>query len=154
MREQFSPEEWADLCAAPFAAAMYVATAEGHQIDYTQEMTAFLQALRLSRRDGGTLARAVRRELGTRRGNRLGTGPGAISRDDRAAMLALLHRAGTALNRAAGDEAAPFGAWILDLAQQTAAASRTGGLLGLGGVAISQAEANALETIRHTLNGT
>lgn len=153
MRERFSAEEWADLCAAPFAAAIYVATAEGNQHDYNREMVTLLHAMRTSVSDGGGLARAVMSEFGTRWGNRLGTGEAAISRADRVAMLVRLQRAGAALARAGGDVAAPFVAWILELAHQTAAASRTGGRFGLGGVAISELEAVALEELAAALRG-
>lgn len=151
VRARFTAPEWADLCSAPFVAAIYVATAEGGQVAYTQELVAVTRALGPSLEGAGELARAVVGELGGRLGNRLGTGELAIARDDRAAMLALVRRAGEALERAGADEAAPYASWVVGLARRAAAASVSGGILGIGGRPISAAEEVALRELKTAL---
>jgi hypothetical protein len=151
LRNRFTPDEWDDLCSAPFAAAMYVATSDGGHFDYTQEMVALMQAIGPSMAGAGRLAQAVIAGFGSRRANMLGTGELAIAREDRGAMLALLERVGAALARAGTHEAAPYASWVLGLARHVAAASRHGGLLGLGGRTISTAEEVALAELKTAL---
>jgi hypothetical protein len=151
LKAQFSPAEWADLSAAPFAAAMYVATASGGRLEYTREMVAFTEAVGPSLAGACALARAVVGDLRGRAGNRLGTGELALAYADRAGMLAAVARAGAALARAGGPEAAPFAAWVIGLARRAAGASSTGGLFGLGGAAVSAAEELALRELKTAL---
>ncbi|MCX7790901.1 MAG: hypothetical protein N2378_09705, partial [Chloroflexaceae bacterium] len=115
VRERFSREEWADLCMAPFVAGMYVATASGDRVQYTQEMTALVRAVRRGVAHGGPIAVAIGAEFGGRFGNQLGTGAAAILPHERGEMLALLRRAGAALARAGGAEAPVYRRWVYGL---------------------------------------
>lgn len=151
VKERFSAAEWADLSSAPFAAAMYVATADGGRLDYVREMVAAAEAVGPSVAGAGELARAVVGELGGRQFNRLGTGERAVAYDDRPGMLAVVGRAGAALARAGGAEAAPYASWVVRLARRAAGASVSGGLLGVGGRPISASEELALREVKTAL---
>ncbi|NWF80261.1 MAG: hypothetical protein HXY37_09465 [Chloroflexi bacterium] len=151
IRERFSLAEWADLCAAPFAAGMYVATASGGQLQYTREMTALVRAVRRSVAHGGPIAEAIGQEFGGRFANKLGTGEDAIMAHERGEMLALVQRAGTALERAGGEAAPAYRRWVYGLAAHVASAARDGGVLGLGGRTVAAAEQAALAAISAAL---
>lgn len=154
MKERFSAEEWDELCSAPFIAGIYVAAAgESGRAQYTREIVALMEALGPSLERGGPLAAAVAAELAGRRSGRLGTGGAAVSPTERPAMLARVARAGAALARAGGDEAAAYRGWVLGLAAQVAAAASDGGLLGVGGRRVSYAEQVALAELREALGG-
>ncbi|HMQ31518.1 MAG TPA: hypothetical protein PKD53_12390 [Chloroflexaceae bacterium] len=151
LKERFTPAEWADLSSAPFAAAMYVATADGGRGEYVREMVTMTRAVGPSLKGAGELARALFAELGGRAGRRLGTGDQAVAYDDRPAMLAVVARAGAALARAGGAEAAPYASWVIGLARRAARASSSGGLLGVGGRPVSAAEEVALRELKTAL---
>ncbi len=151
MRERFSREEWADLCTAPFVAGMYVATASGGRVQYTQEMTALVRAVRRSVANGGPIAVAIGAEFGGRFGNQPGTGEGAIQPHERGEMLALLRRAGAALARAGNAEAPAYRRWVYGLAAHVASTSSDGGMFGPGGRAVTAAEQAALGEVAEAL---
>jgi hypothetical protein len=151
MRERFSREEWADLCAAPFAAGMYVATASGGRVQYTQEMTALVRAVRRSVADGGPMAVAIGAEFGGRFGNQPGTGEAAILPHERGEMLTLLRRAGAALARAGNAEAPAYRRRVYGLAAHLASTSSDGGKFELGGRAVTAAEQAALREVAEAL---
>ncbi|MBX3070362.1 MAG: hypothetical protein KF883_07720 [Thermomicrobiales bacterium] len=52
------------------------------------------------------------------------------------------------------DEAGAFSSWLLDAAESSCAAARTGGILGIGGPRISDAEAQFLAALDSALRGT
>ena len=147
IRDHFSLAEWADLCAAPFAAGMYVATASGGHLQYTREMAALVRAVRRS----VAIAEAIGQEFGGRFANKLGTGEDAIMAHERSEMLALVQRAGTALERAGGEAAPAYRRWVYSLAAHVASAARDGGVLGLGGHTVAAAEQAALAAISAAL---
>lgn len=151
LKARFTAAEWGDLTATPFMAAMYVATATGSRAEYTREMVALAGAVGPSLAGAGALARAVIAERGGKVFNRLGTGAGAVAYDDRRGMLEVVARAGAALARAGGAEAGPYAAWVIGLARRVAAASSSGGLLGLGGTRVSAAEEVALRELKTAL---
>jgi hypothetical protein len=151
VKERFTPAEWADLSSAPFAAAMYVATADGGRLEYTREMVALAEAIGPSLAGAGELAAELMAAFGGRQANRLGTGDQALPYADRVGLLAVVARAGAALARAGGPEAAPYASWVIGLARRVAASSRSGGLIGVGGAPISAAEGLALREVKTAL---
>lgn len=151
LKARFTPAEWDDLSLAPFAAAMYVATAAGDRSEYTREIVALPGAIAASMTGAGELARALLAERDGRAFKRLGTGAGALAYDDRAAMLAVVARAGAALARAGGAEAAPYASWVIRLARHIAATSSSGGIMGLGGTPINAGEEVALRELKTAL---
>lgn len=154
LKERFSAAEWADLSSAPFVAAMYIATAEGGRGEYVREMVALSRAVGPSVAGAGDLGQAIVAEFGGRAANRLGTGDLAIAYDNRPGMLALVTRAGAALARAGGSEAAPYTSWVITLARRVASSSTSGGLFGLGGRPLSTAEEVALRELKTALGVT
>jgi hypothetical protein len=66
--------------------------------------------------------------------------------------LAELKSISSILDAKAPDDAAPFKAWLQNVAQKAAEAGKEGGFLGFGGVAVSEAEKATLVEISAALS--
>ena len=158
-RSNFSESEWTCLLRAPFLAGLLIGFASpSGLVGSIKEAYAARKLLVETKQNGGknALIDALVADLDTDDGrsradllhlaNRTGDDAvRAICADLRAASLAAYH-ADPALG-------AGFAAWILAIARAVAEASREGGgLLGIGGKLVSDAEEAALERIRTALD--
>ncbi len=65
--------------------------------------------------------------------------------------LANLREVSTILDTKAPDDAAAFKTWLRDISQKVAEAADEGGFMGIGGVAVSEAEKATLADIAKAL---
>lgn len=156
---EYSDQEWGLLVGLPQAVATATSAAEPDGTRRTwSESTAGQQAIAAGRESGSPLVMRVARELVARTGDPdQGAEPPVIEPPDRQAAMAEVierARAATALLAAkVGDgEAAAYKHWLVGIAEQVAAASRSGGVLGLGGEAISESERQFRDQLATVLN--
>jgi hypothetical protein len=137
-RDPFTPGQWAAVVDAAPAIARAVAAAAGKPADPVRELGAFETSLASATSYGnellGQLIDAVR--------DRLATGA-VVGPPDRAVMdgIEAARKAGAILAAlATPDDAAAVRAWLVGLARTVGSAAREGGLLGIGGAQVSDAE--------------
>jgi hypothetical protein len=137
-RDPFTPVQWAAVVDAAPAIARAVAAAAGKPADTVRELGAFETSLASATSFGnellGELIDAVR--------DRLATGA-VVGPPDRAVMdgIEAARKAGAILAAlAAPDDAAAVRTWLVGLARTVGSAAREGGLLGIGGALVSDAE--------------
>lgn len=153
-RADYTDEEWAALGRAPLVAAMAVSLADlGGPIEMTRETIAALAAVGAPPGDEPLLAavslggpeRADDRRDAIRQLHLTG----ATAREQ---IVEELHRVAEILAaKATPGEAAAFRAWMVQAAEDAAAAAREGGLLGIGATRISDGEAEMLGRLRRIL---
>lgn len=153
-RSDYTDEEWAALRRAPLVAGLAVSLADpGGPIELTKETLAALRAvgapppheplLTEVSQDGLAQAQArhnVTKELGLK---------GATAREQ---IVEELYRVNEILAaKATPDEAASFRGWMVQAAEDAAAAAKEGGFLGIGATRISEGEAAMLARLREIL---
>jgi hypothetical protein len=144
---EYSDEEWGLLVGLPQAVATAASAAEADGARRTwAEGAAGQEAIAAGRESGNDLVRRVAQELVSRVGDpEEGAEPPVIAPPDRQAALAgVIERAEAAAALLAGradpGEAGAYKHWLVTIAEQVAGASRTGGLLGVGGTEVSESE--------------
>jgi hypothetical protein len=137
-RDLFSPGQWAAVVDAAPAIARAVAAAAGKPADTVRELEAFESSLASANGSGNELLD----ELMDAVRDRLAAGP-VVGPPDRAVMdgIEAARKAGAILGSlAAPDDAPAVRAWLLGLARTVASAVREGGVFGIGGAPVSDAE--------------
>jgi hypothetical protein len=159
-KASFAPEEWKKIVGSPILAGMAVTLADPSGLWGTlKEGMASASALMDAKKDAGasSLIKAIVAELETSEGR-------AMAREAfKAEMTAktpaeMKVQAITALSivarlveSKAGAEAPAFKAWLNGIAERVAAASKEGGFLGFGGIAVSDAEKATLAEVASAL---
>ena len=153
-RNDYTDEEWAALRRAPLVAGLAVSLADpGGPIELTKETMAALKAvgdppgdeplLVAASQDGLAQTQArhnVMKELGLK---------GSTAREQ---IVEELHRINEILAaKATPDEAASFRGWMVQAAEDAAAAAKEGGFLGIGATRISEGETAMLARLREIL---
>ncbi|MBJ7457075.1 MAG: hypothetical protein JHC74_13545 [Thermoleophilia bacterium] len=153
-RSDYTDEEWAALRRAPLVAGLAVSLADpGGPIELTKETLAALRAVGappaheplLIEVSQAGLAEAqarhnVMKELGLK---------GATAREQ---IVEELYRVNEILAaKATPDEAASFRGWMVQAAEDAAAAAKEGGFLGIGATRISEGETAMLARLREIL---
>jgi hypothetical protein len=159
-KSSFTPEEWTRLLEAPMLAGMAVSAAEPSGLfGMLKESFATGKLLVQARTDASAnaLVKAVAADYETAEGRKaasdslkakLGGGqPGEIKTK---ALDALRNVSALLAAKAPGDAAA-FKAWLAQISQSVAEASKEGGFLGFGGVQVSDAEKATLAEISTAL---
>jgi hypothetical protein len=152
-KADYSKEEWESLLKAPMMAAMaVVAASPSGPIGVVKEMFAVGKGL-LEGAEGTTnpLIAAVVADF--KGGNRPAT-PAERPQDlaqVKAQALGACRDVTALLARKAPDEAEGFKRWLLGTAQRTAEAAKEGGVFGIGGVPVSDAEKAALGEVAGAL---
>lgn len=145
LRDQCSLEEWAVLCTAPLAAALYVAQSSGGRLQLMREILALQRRVVSEEARGeGPLAEEV---LASITDGEDGVAL-ELSPEDPEAVLAIVERAGHIAAKL-GDER--FKVWLMHWARAGAEAAKDGGLLGIGGVRVSPEEEAAMSTLAERL---
>jgi hypothetical protein len=144
---EYSDEEWGLLVGLPQAVATAASAAEPDGARRTwAEGAAGQQAIAAGREAGSGLVERVARELVAQVGDPdEGAEPAVIAPPDpQAAMAGVIERAraAAALLRGKADqgEAAAYKHWLVTIAEEVVTASRSGGLLGVGGDVVSESE--------------
>lgn len=144
---EYSDEEWGLLVGLPQAVATAASAAQPDGSRRTwAEGAAGQEAIAAGRESGSSLVERVARELVARVGDpEEGAEPPVIAPPDPPAALADVierARAAAALLRGKADpgEAGAYKHWLVTIAEEVAGASRSGGVLGIGGEVVSEPE--------------
>lgn len=144
---KYTDEEWGLLVGLPQSVLIAASQAEADGSRRTrEEWTAGMTAIADGRGSSSTLVRTVASDVVARQGDVTdGDEPPIIEFPDRDAGLAdVISRAKTAhdlLSAKAGPaDAEAYRYWVVTIADQVVGAARTGGVLGIGGEQVTQAE--------------
>ena len=159
-KSSFSTDEWSKIVGSPLLAGMAVTLADPSGLWGTlKEGIASASALMAVKKNTGaaSLIKAIVAELETSEGR-------TLAREAFKAQLTaktpaeLKSQAITALTSVAqlvdakaGSDARAFKTWLTGIAERVAAASKEGGFLGFGGVAVSDAEKATLDEVSRAL---
>ena len=162
-KQSFTPEEWIKILESPMLAGMAVSAAEPSGLwGMLKEAFASSSALAAAKLDAGSneLIKTVVADFETSEGqsvvqDSLGKRfAGATATDVAQSAVANLGEVSAILNAKAPGDAAAFKAWLRAISQKVAEASKEGGVLGFGGVAVSDAEKATLADISKALGTT
>ncbi|MEV0154442.1 hypothetical protein AB0H57_11980 [Micromonospora sp. NPDC050686] len=155
----FSDEEWGLLVGLPQAVVTAASAAESDGTRRTMaENAAGMETISAGRESASPLVAAVAGEVISRVGDpEAGAELPVISPPDPAAMIDdVLARAGeaAALLAAKVDEgqAGAYKHWLVEIAEQVVGAASTGGILGIGGDAVSDSERRFRDRLSQVLN--
>lgn len=155
----FSDEEWGLLVGLPHAVLTAASAAESDGTRRTMaENAAGLEAVSAGRESPSRLVTAVAGELVSRLGDpETGEELPVITPADPAAVIQdVLSRAGSAAkllaSRVDEGEAGAYKHWLLGIAESVVGAASSGGLLGLGGEAVTESERRFRDELARVLN--
>lgn len=155
----FSDDEWGLLVGLPQSVLTAASAAESDGSRRTRtENAAGLESIAAGRESASPLVAAVAGELITRVGDpEVGEELPVVEPADPKALIAdVLTRAETASTLLAGrvseGEAGAYRHWLLSIAEQVVTAASTGGLLGLGGDAVTESERRFRDELARVLN--
>jgi hypothetical protein len=157
-KSNFSPDEWKLLLESVMVAGIAVSAAAPSGLwGLLKESFAEGNALMTAKLDPGTdaLIKAVVADFETAEGR-------STARDGlkekfskpaeiKAKCIETLRQAGSVVDAKAPGDAAAFKGWLRQISQHVAEASKEGGFLGIGGVAVSEAEKATLTEISSAL---
>jgi hypothetical protein len=162
-KQSFTSEEWTKLLESPMVAGMAVSAAEPSGLWGTlKEAFASSSALVAAKTDAGAneLTKAIVADFETSEG-RSGIQEalrkryaGAKPADVVQRSLSSLGEISRILESKAPNDAVAFKAWLQQISQKVAEASKEGGFLGFGGVQVTDAEKATLTDINKTLGMT
>ena len=159
-KSNFTPDEWKVLLESVMAASIAITAAEPSGLwGVLKESFAGGTELAKAKMDPGTdgLIKAVVTDFGTAEGRSVtrdglnaklkGSKPAEIKEK----CVEILRQVAAVLDAKAPDDAAAFKGWLHQISQHVAEASKEGGFLGIGGVAVSEAEKATLAEISSAL---
>jgi hypothetical protein len=159
-KSSFTPEEWKLLLESVMAASIAITAAEPHGLwGLLKESFAGGTELAKAKMDPGAdaLVKAVVDDFGTAEGRSItrdglkdkltGSKPAEIKEK----CVEILRQAAAVIDAKAPGDAAAFKGWLQRISQHVAEASKEGGFLGIGGVAVSEAEKATLVEISSAL---
>jgi hypothetical protein len=162
-KSSFTPEEWKVVLSSPMLAGLAVTMAEPSGLwGMLKESMASARALLTAATDPGAsaLVKAVLADLETSDGRSIardelkadltGKTPAELKQE----VIAKLAQAGKILDAKAPCDAPAFKAWLKHVSDQVADAASEGGMLGFGGVKVSDAEKATLAEVGKALNVT
>ncbi|MDD3622918.1 MAG: hypothetical protein PHQ81_10990 [Methanofollis sp.] len=158
-KADYTPEEWGRLLQAPAYVGFYVIMADPNLRRMIKELRALSKALERqpAPEDAQELVNSLVDEIREKsEGMKKLPGTEELSQgtpeEIRARILDTLRSIGPLLERKANpEEVAGFKEWLLSLALVVAEASKKGGLLGIGGVRVSEKEKMALADLDDVL---
>jgi len=159
-KSNFTRDEWARIVASPMVASMAITAADPSGLwGLLKESMSGGWALLDVKQDTGAnlLAKAVADDLThaevrtTAREAMQARFKGAQLSDLRGRAISELRAVSSLLDSKAPEEAAGFKRWLQTVAQRAAEAGNEGGILGFGGVAVSDAERATLVEIMTAL---
>ncbi len=151
----YTPGEWALLARTPFMVGLIITLAAPSGITgVLEESSAVTHALTLALQSRLTepLLKSLLEDIASSQGQLAYPLEQLNPADAQTIALSTLKGATALLaHKATASEAQAFKHWLLGIAAATAAAAKEGGVLGIGGVQVNQAEEAALEQIRAAL---
>jgi hypothetical protein len=149
----FTPEEWKAIRAAPVAAGLLVTLADASgPAGIAKEAIAVSKAI--THAGGGAASELIRSIADSFQQSGGRPDMPEIPRDREqatGALIGMCQDAVTAVGRKSTADADEFKRWLVQVARQTAEASKEGGFLGFGGTQVSQAEHSVVERLGRTL---
>ena len=151
-KSDFSEEEWTSLVQAPFLVGMVISLADpGGPIEATKETMATVRgATNPTTREqlltdvALDVQQMVQAHTHPLKGYRPGSGG-----DPREEVLEKLRGIRElVVAKATAEEAAAFGNWLVDVAQEAAEAAKEGGFMGIGAKRVSEREQTMVDRIR------
>ena len=157
-KEDFTEDEWRRIVRAPFVAGMAISLADpGGPIEATKETMATLkqatsppsreQLLAEVALEVQAMVQAKQSPLSGYRPTVDGAPAGEQVLEELRAVQALVAA------KAAPEETAAFGRWLVAAAQAAAEAAKEGGFMGFGAVLVSEREEAMLVQVRATVSG-
>ena len=159
-KSAFTPDEWQTLLASVMATGLAVTAAEpSGLLGLLQESFASGKLLAKTKMDSAAnpLVKAVVDELATSEGRSKSSSrlrealAGKKPAEIKAACIEMLGKTEMVLDTKAPGDAPAFKTWLRQIGQAVAEASTEGGFLGIGGVAVSEAEKASLSEISSAL---
>ena len=157
-KADFTEEEWARIKRAPFVAGLAISLADpGGPIEAVKETSATLKTVLRAGEEGshGDFVKAIAAEVteeARHRENPLsGFKPGKGANAGVVILDELREVNRTVAEKATPEEAAAFGAWLLEAAQAAANAAKEGGFLGFHAERVSEGEQQMLDRLRDAL---
>ncbi len=153
-KADFTPEEWQLILSLPQVAGLYLALASpSGPLGLAQEMIAstkgVVEALKASSGNEliDALAADIREKAEKREKLEPPLKPGNDLNKMKAECLQACRDASALLSQKAPADAEPYKQWVYQAAQNSANAAREGGVFGIGGQKVSEAESAALKEI-------
>ena len=159
-KTNFAPDEWNKLVGGAFMAGFAVTAADPSGLwGLLKETFASGRALLevKSSTSGNELMKAIVADLETGEGRTAGRDyvksrmEGAKREDIKARAIEGIRQAASVVDAKAPADAQAYKDWLLHVSENVAEASKEGGFLGFGGVAVSDAEKATLAEIRTAL---
>jgi hypothetical protein len=159
-KSSFTPDEWKLLLESVMAASVAITAAEPHGLwGLLKEGFAGGTELAKAKMDPGTdaLIKSVVDDFGTAEGRSITRDglkdklTGGKPAEIKAKCIEILRQAAAVIDAKAPGDAAAFKGWLRQISQHVAEASNEGGFLGIGGVAVSEAEKATLADISGAL---
>jgi len=159
-KASFSTDEWPKVVGSPILAGMAVTLADPSGLWGTlKEGMASAYALMDAKKDAGasSLVKAIVAELETSEGRTMAREAFKVQltaktpAELKTQAIAALSSVAMLLDSKAGTDAQAFKIWLNGIAERVAAASKEGGFLGFGGVAVSDAEKATLTEVSGAL---
>jgi hypothetical protein len=158
-KADFTSEEWQLILSMPQVASLYLALASpSNPLGLAQEMIAsskgIVEALKSS--SGNELIDAVAADIREKAEKRERIEPPLKTSNDlnemKAQCLQACRQVAALLSQKASAEAQVYKQWVYQAAQNSAMAAKEGGVFGIGGERVSEAETAALKEIANALS--
>lgn len=160
-KSSFTPEEWKLVLSSPMLAGLAVTLAEPSGIwGMLKESMASASAVLTAGKDANAspLMKAILADMETSEGRTIardelksgfsGKSPAELKQ----LVIEKLAEAGKVLDAKAPDEAAVFKSWLKYVADQVAEAASEGGMLGIGGTRVTEAEKATISEVGKALS--
>jgi len=158
-KADFTPEEWQLILSLPQVASLYLAIASpSGPLGLAQELVAstrgLVEALKAS--SGNELIDAVAADMREKAEKRERLEPPLKTSTDpneiKAQCLQIFREGAALLSQKAPADAQAYKEWVYQAAQNSANAAREGGVFGIGGERVSEAETTALQELAMALD--
>ena len=159
-KSNFTPDEWKLLLESPMAAGIAISAAEPSGLwGLLKEGFASSTELAKAKMDPGidALIKAIVNDFGNAEGRSAARDglkdklKGSKPAEIKDKCIETLRQAAAVIDAKAPGDAAAFKGWLRQISQHVAEASKEGGFLGIGGVAVSEAEKATLAEISSAL---
>jgi hypothetical protein len=159
-KSSFTPDEWKILLESVMMASIAITAAEPHGLwGLLQESFAGGAELAKAKMDPGVdaLIKAVVADFGTAEGRGIARDglkekfASSKPADIKGECIETLRRVAEVVDAKAPADANAFKSWLRQISQHVAEAAKEGGFLGIGGVAVSEAEKATLAEISNAL---
>ena len=159
-KTNFTPEEWNQILGGAFMAGFAVTAADPSGLwGLLKETFASGRALIDAKSSSGSsaLSKAIVADIETSEGRSAAQDyvksrlSGAKREDMKQRAIDALRSAAMVVDQKAPSDAAAYKAWLVQIANTVAEASKEGGFMGIGGVAVSDAEKATLSEISTAL---